>query len=130
MEAARQAYRAAVARREALEQRIENDLIVLVNQANAASRRAALAARTVETATKQRAAAKERFELGDGVAIEIQRAEDTLRRAQLRAARARVDWVLAMTAIDHLTGRLLDRHSDVLPKQAKPQANGEGAGPF
>jgi outer membrane protein TolC len=128
--AASKAYDAAVARRKALEQRIENDLTVLVNRANAASQRATLALRTVATATKQRAAAKERFELGDGVAIEIQRAEDTIRRAKLRAARARVDWVLAMTAIDHLTGRLLNRHSGLIPKGVKPQAHGEGTGPL
>lgn len=127
--AARKAYDAAVARRDALEQRIENELITLVNRANAAARRVQLANRTVDTATKQRAAAKARFELGDGLAIEIQRAEDALQRASLRAARARVDWVLAQTAIDHLTGGLLVRYDGVIPDDA-PQVHGEGAGPF
>lgn len=129
--AARKAYDAATARREALEQRIENDLMVLVNRANAAARRMQLAARTVATGEKQRTAAKERFELGDGVAIEIQRAEDTIRRAKLRAARARVDWILAMTAIEHLTGRLLSRHSKLVPHSvAKPKLHGDGGGPY
>ncbi len=128
--AARRAYEAASARREALEQRIENDLSVLVNRANAATRRTKLAERTVATADKQRAAAKERFALGDGIAIEIQRAEDTLRRARLRAARARVDWVLAITAIEHFTGRLLQRHSSLIPGAETPQLHGQGSGPL
>jgi hypothetical protein len=35
-----------------------------------------------------------------------------------------------MTAIDHLTGRLLNRHSGLIPKGLKPQAHGEGSGPL
>ena len=129
--AARKAYDAATVRREALEQQIENDLMVLINQANAAARRLQLANRTLATATQQRTAAKQRFELGDGVAIEIQRAEDAMRRAELRAARARVDWALAKAAIDHATGRILNRYSRLIPGAARrPQLDGEGAGPF
>ncbi len=129
--AARKAFDAASARREALEQRIESDVLTLVNRANAATQRARLAERTVDNATKQRTAAKERFELGDGLAIEIQRAEDTLQRAKLRHARAQVDWILAVVALEHLTGKLLERHGDDIERsKPKPPLHGEGGGPF
>jgi outer membrane protein len=113
--AAQRAIDATEARRDALAQRVDSQLSQLVSQAKAARQRHALALKTIEVAKNQRQAAKARFDLGDGLAIEIQRAEDALQRAQLRATRARVDFILATIAIDHLTGRLLRRYANALP---------------
>jgi outer membrane protein TolC len=128
--AAQRAIEVTEARREAVEQQVDNQLSQLISQAKAARQRLRLANRTVEVAQKQRQAAKARFELGEGLAIEIQRAEDTLQRARLRATRARVDWVLATIAIDHLTGRLLRRYARYLPGRGEKAFNGVAPGPY
>jgi hypothetical protein len=51
-----------------------------------------------------------RFELGGSLPIQVQQAEDDLRRAKLRVARARVDLVQEQTIVLHLAGRLLGEY--------------------
>jgi outer membrane protein TolC len=110
-------------RREALRQQIEADVTVLLDRLDVAGQRVALARRTAEVAEAEQKAANDRLELGDAIAIEVQRAEDALRQAKLRTARARVDWVQAKMALDHLTGELLRSYADQIPI-AKPRDAG------
>lgn len=77
-----------------------------------ASQRAAVA--TLESATRTTSIAeqtylaeRERYQLGQTIAIQVQQAEDALRRARLREARARVDAAQANLILLHLTGDLL-----------------------
>lgn len=105
---------AAIERREAVRQRIESSATLQHAQLLAARRRVRLAARTVEVASAQLAAAKDKYKAGDGLVIEIQQAEDAMRQARLRVARARVDWVQARLVVDYLTGAMLARHSSAL----------------
>jgi len=116
--AARAASAAAEARMEQVEISIETNVDLNHAQAEAASERIELADRTAEAAERQLQAAKDRYDIGDGLAIDVQRAEDTLRRARLRALRARVDWVQSRIAIDHLTGELLIRYADMIEVEA------------
>lgn len=133
-EAAHLATEAAEQRREALRQRIESDIRKLHQQARAAKMRVALARRTLEAAEAQVVGARDKYELGNGLAVDVERAEDALRQARLREARAEVDAVLARLSLDHLTGRLLARHAETVtdlraggPAGATPSAP---RGPF
>lgn len=112
--AARAASAAAEARKEQVELTIETNVDVNRAQAEAAARRIELADMTTKAAERQVQAAKDRYAIGDGLAIDVQRAEDALRRARLRALRARVDWVQNRIALDHLTGELLVRYADLV----------------
>jgi outer membrane protein TolC len=89
--------------------RIASQAILAVSDQRAAERRHQLAERTLEVAKKAHAAEKERFELGEGLPITVQQAEDEVRRAQLRVARARVDLAQAEITVQHLSGRLYRR---------------------
>lgn len=112
--AARAASAAAEARKEQVELSIETTVDTNLAQAEAAAGRIDLADKTTEAAERQLQAAKDRYDIGDGLAIDVQRAEDTLRRARLRALRARVDWVQSRVVLDHLTGELLVRYADLV----------------
>jgi outer membrane protein TolC len=98
----------------------EHDLNVRSSVANAiAQRRAArerveLAARTEKVARAQAEAERARFQAGGSIALVVQEAEDSLRQAQLRAQRARVDLVLADLALAELRGQLLSRYSSAI----------------
>ena len=58
---------------------------------SAAVRRVSLAQKTLVVAVKTHEAERARFELGNSVPIQVQQAEDDVRRARLRVARAKVD---------------------------------------
>ena len=109
--AARHATDAAELQREAARQRIESQIRTLHQRAKTALRRVELAARTLKASEARLAGAKDRYELGNGLAVDIERAEDARRRAALREARAEVDAVVARLALDHLTGQLLRRYA-------------------
>ena len=64
---------------------------------------------TIDLASRSVDAERRRYEEGDGLALEVRQAEDTLRRARLAAVRARVDAVIAGIRLDDLTGDLLLR---------------------
>jgi outer membrane protein TolC len=87
--------------------RLAVDAVNAVTQARAAEQRVALAARTVEVAEKSHEAAKARFELGGGIAIQVQQAEEELRRARLSLARTRIDLVQTQILVRHLAGTLV-----------------------
>jgi outer membrane protein TolC len=110
-EAAHLATEAAEQQREVTRQRIESEIRQLHQQARAAERRVALARRTLQAAEAQLVGARDKYELGNGLSVDIERAEDALRQARLREVRARVDDVVARLSLDHLTGRLLSRYA-------------------
>lgn len=95
-------------------QRIQTEVETLLEQERAARIRLELAERTAEIAAKQVAAETERFEIGVAIPVQVQLAEDELRRARLRAVRARVDVVESAVQRDHATGRLLAQVADLL----------------
>jgi outer membrane protein len=105
-ESALLAVRIAEQNLKAARDRLAADAVNAVAQARAAEQRAALAARTVEVAEKSHEAAKARFELGGGIAIQVQQAEEELRRSRLSLARTRVDLVQAEILVRHLAGTL------------------------
>jgi outer membrane protein TolC len=108
------------------EQLREHELSVRGSVANAiAQRRAArerveLSTRTEKVAREQAEAERARFQAGGSIALVVQEAEDSLRQAQLRAQRARVDLVLADLALAELRGQLLSRYSSAI-QQLSPR---------
>lgn len=99
----------ARARLEAARNELATSAHLAVESDTAARERLAGAERTLLIAERSLEAATARFELGQTTAITLQQAEDDLRRARLRVARARVDVVQQRIALDHLVGRLLPR---------------------
>jgi outer membrane protein TolC len=108
------AVRVAEQKLQAARQRIQAEVETLLEQEQAARIRLELAEKTAAIAAKQVAAATERFELGVAISVEVQQAEDELRRAQLRAVRAQVDVVEAGVQREHATGQLLAQVGDLL----------------
>jgi outer membrane protein TolC len=87
--------------------RIASDALLAVAGERAARRRLALAERTLAVAEKNYEAERSRFELGEGIPIQVQTAEEDVRRAKLRVARARVDLAVSQLDLLHLSGRLV-----------------------
>lgn len=104
------AARAAEHNLKSARDRITAEAALAVTNETAASRRVSLAEKTLAVAEKAHAAEKARFELGQSLPIQVQQAEDDLRRAKLRVARARVDLAQEQTVVLHLAGRLLDQY--------------------
>ena len=104
---ARVAIQAAEERLRERVQSVEAQLATALAQDDSARRRIELAERTVSIAEQQVKADEARFATGSATALQVAQAEDQLRAAQLRLARARVDLALAHLLITHLTGGLL-----------------------
>ncbi|HEX6766742.1 MAG TPA: TolC family protein, partial [Polyangiaceae bacterium] len=75
-----------------------------VRVARGAEERLVLAARAVEIAEKSHDAAKARFELGGGIALDVRTAEENLQQARLTLARTRVALIQTQIRMRHLTG--------------------------
>jgi outer membrane protein TolC len=105
------AVRAAEHNLKAARDRISADAALTMAGERAAVRRLALAQKTLELAEKTHEAEKVRFELGQSIAIQVQQAEDSVRQARLRVARAKVDLAQEQIAMLHLSGRLLSSYS-------------------
>ena len=90
--------------------RIAADAVLVVANEAAAEQRLSLAQRTMALAKQTSDAERARFEFGQSIAIQVQQAEEDLRRAQLRVARARVDLVETQVVVSHLGGRLLEKY--------------------
>lgn len=108
--AAQLAVRIAQQNVKAARDRIGAQATLAVANEQAARRRLTLARRTQAVAEKAYEAERARFELGEAIPIQVQQAEDELRRAKLRVARARVDLAQAQVTVLHLSGRLLGRY--------------------
>jgi len=92
-------------------QRILTDLSKGLEQELASERRVELASQTVAIAEKQLAAEQARFATGAATSLQVLEAEDSVRSARLRMARAQADLVQAAVSLDHLTGQLVARFS-------------------
>jgi outer membrane protein TolC len=107
--AAEVAVRAARERLEGALQQVAADTATELATLEQATQSVALAQRTAEVSTRNVAAQRKRFATGSAIALEVQVAEDSLRRAQLSIERARVDAVKAQVRLEHLTANLLAR---------------------
>ena len=79
-------------------------------QVLAAERRNALATRAISLAEQNLVAEQARMTSGKSRNVDVLERQDELRAAQLRAARAILDWHRAATLIDALTGQLLPKY--------------------
>jgi outer membrane protein TolC len=86
------------------------DALSALSTSRASRERLTTAERTLSIAERSQAAAAGRFELGQAAAISVQQAEEDLRRARLRVARARVDIAQQQVQLDHLSGALEQRY--------------------
>jgi outer membrane protein TolC len=94
-------------------QRLLSDLGKAIEQSRAQERRVELAEQTASIAERQLAAEQARFRSGASTALEVLVAEDRLRNARLRVARARADLVQSELSLHHMTGQLLGRFGSV-----------------
>ena len=106
---------------ESARQILRSDVETALARRNAAKRRLELALVTEKVAGQQAEGQRGKFLAGTALAIEVQKADDSHRQAQLRVQRARVDLVEGELDLLHLRGKLLERYSDVL-KQMTPTA--------
>jgi len=116
---ARFSLESSQARLEARVKQIEANAAKQVDQLSAASQRVALAQRTVEFATQLAQAERERFEIGTTTPLQVLQAQEDLRSAELRYARAKADQAKATFALLHLTADLLPRYASA-QKGMKP----------
>jgi outer membrane protein len=70
-----------------------------------------LAERTVSIAERQLAAEQSRYASGSSTPIAVAEAQNSVRTAKLRLARARADWAESALVVDHLSGELLARYA-------------------
>jgi len=90
--------------------KLATDAALGAANAAAAELRLVLAQRTLDLAQKTFEAARGRYELGLSIPMQVQEADDDVRRAKLRQARARVDLANQQTALQHLSGDLLRQY--------------------
>ena len=124
---ANMAIELAESRLEERRQQVLSELRTALLREDGARLRADLGERTLALAEKQLDAEKQRFLTGSSTALQVLQAEDELRAAALRVARARVDRLQQALLRDHLAGRLLDQHAALLaPRLATAGAPSSG----
>lgn len=106
---------------EGARQQLRTDVQAAIARRNAAKSRYELAQVTERVAGQLADGQRGKFLAGTALAIEVQKADDSHRQAQLRVQRARVDLVEGELDLLHLRGKLLERYVDAL-KQLKPNA--------
>lgn len=94
---------------EAAKARIKIAASRLIAQLDAAKARLTAAQQTAQIAEKQLEAERSRFSLGTSTPLQVQEAEDAVRRARLRVARATVDQVQSAIAIEQAVGDISAR---------------------
>jgi outer membrane protein TolC len=99
---------------EATRQRLRSDVLSALSARESAEKRVQVASETVRVAGAQAEAERRRFAAGTSIAIQVQEAEDSLRQAELRLERARVDRTLSDVTLAYLRGRLLERYRTVM----------------
>ena len=90
-------------------QRILTDVGKGIERGTASERKVELARQTTAIAEKQLVAEQARFATGAATSLQVLEAEDRLRSARLRVARAQADLVQAAIALEDLTGQLIAR---------------------
>jgi outer membrane protein len=88
-------------------QQLEATAVETWQKAEQASALRAAATVTLEVATQQAENERQRFHAGANTYLDVQVAEDNLRQARLRVARAAVDHIKARITLDDATGDLL-----------------------
>jgi outer membrane protein TolC len=99
------------ARLEARERQIASEAVTVLDALRSARRRVELAERSVEIARQLAEAEQEALRLGTSTALEVLEAQASQRETELRYLRALVDQTTAETALEHLTGRLLEHYA-------------------
>jgi outer membrane protein len=89
---------------------VASEIDVALAERKSGAERLALAEHTVEIAREQLKAEQARLATGASTPLTVVEAEEDLRSAELRVARARADLMQSSLTIDHLTGNLLARH--------------------
>lgn len=105
---------------EVVRQRLRTEVLSAIASRDAADTRVQVASETVSVSSAQAEAERRRFTAGISIALQVQEAENSLRQAQLRLERARVDWRLSEVALAYLRGRLLERYRGVLARMPAP----------
>jgi outer membrane protein len=100
----------AMVKLEQTRQSIRASVETELRRGEASRRRLELSQRTAGAAESQLSAAHARLGTGSATALAVLQAEQDLRGARLRVARARVDLVESDINLAHLTGRLLGRY--------------------
>jgi outer membrane protein len=120
--AARGAARAARARRQAIQvdatdlrAQIAQALAEAVVLAETAARRVEIAGRAIELAEKNITAEQSRFSLGKSTNFDVLLRQEELKEAQLRQARAIIEWHKSAAVIAAITGSLLEDYGITLP---------------
>ncbi|MCB9582374.1 MAG: TolC family protein [Polyangiaceae bacterium] len=119
--AAELAVDSAQARLDSTRQSVRAQVTKAMVDVDTAKRRVELAEKTVKVAEQQVKAQEQRYASGEGIPLEVQQAEDSLRQARLSAERARVDRAQAVLTLEHLTGRLLSRYANTLSLPEGPR---------
>jgi len=110
----------AESRLEEKRQQVLSDLRSALAREAGARRRVELGEKTVRFAKQQLEAEKGRFLTGSSTAIQVLQAEDDVRNATLRVARAKVDSLQQSIVREHLTGQLLGRHAALVDARLEP----------
>ena len=92
-------------------QRVLAEVRAALDRERSGRERVALSEQTAEIAARQLAAEEARYRTGSATSLAVLEAEDRVRGARLRLARARADHAESVLAIEHLTGELLARHA-------------------
>lgn len=114
--------------REGLRQSLRAEVLSALSARESSAQRVAVATETVRVATAQAEAERRRFTAGISIALQVQEAENSLRQAQLRLERARVDWTLSELTLLDLRGRLLERYRGVVARLSPRPPSLEGLG--
>jgi outer membrane protein len=95
---------------------IAQSLTEAVLLADSASKRVELAGTAIDLAQQNIVAEQSRYSLGKSTNFDVLQRQDELKQAQLRQARAIIDWHEAATAIAAIDGTLLDDYGIKLEK--------------
>ena len=91
-------------------QLIASSLASAVAQSRAAGKRLELSQRAIELAEKNVKAEQTRFDLGRATNFDIAQRQEELKLAQLRYARAIVDYLSAVAQVDAIVGRIPEKY--------------------
>jgi outer membrane protein len=107
--AARAARQRALVSEKDLTAQIAVAVVRLTAAANEARQRVQVITPTTDSAKLDLDAERARFEVGRSTNFDVLRRQDELAQTQLRQARARIDFLQAMTALQAVTGDVLER---------------------
>jgi outer membrane protein TolC len=108
-------------------QGISSEVRIALTREAAARRKLELAEQTARIARQQFEAEQARFQTGVSTTLAVLEAEEQVRGAELRVARARADLLGANLSLQHLSGRLLVKHAGAVREApARKAARGTG----